>query len=271
MDIENIVKRLQELGDPHASAGMAKFGITPDKVFGVSMPSLRILAKEIGTDRGLAQKLWDMHYRETMILSGLIDDPNAVADEQMETMVLDFYDWEVCDQTIMNLSQKSAVAYEKAVTWCEREEEFVRRAGFVLMARLAVTDKMTQNNEFEAFFPYITKHATDDRTIVWLGDGCACAEYFKAVQGADVLFSDVSSVHGYLGRIPWRGSEEEPDCAGHIRSQHLGELATQAKVEMVVLHHEQNYSDPYDVEALVKEVKQFYDGKVVSARDGDVF
>jgi ribonuclease BN (tRNA processing enzyme) len=125
------------------------------------------------------------------------------------------------------------------------------------------------HGSFEQNFGF--RFTTDDRTIVWLGDGCACPEYLEAARRANVLFSDVSSILDNIGTTPWRGSKEEPECLFHIRSQQLGELATQAEVEMVVLHHEQNYSDPYDVQALAQEVNQFYEGEVISARDGDVF
>ena len=40
----------------------------------------------------------------------------------------------------------------------------------------------------------------------------------------------------------------------------------------MVLYHEQNYSDPYDPDALVKELRLLgFEGAVVSSRDADVF
>ena len=166
MEMQKIIIKLRQLGRPDAAAGMAKYGITPDKVFGVSLPNLRALAKEIGQDPVFAKDLWRANYRETMILSGLVDDPQWVTEEQMEQMVLDFYDWEVCDQTVMNLFQKTNFAWENAKQWCQREEEFVRRAGFVLMARLAVSEKKAPDEKFEQYFPFIQKFAHDDRTPV---------------------------------------------------------------------------------------------------------
>ena len=120
MEIESVLQRLKELGDPDAAAGMARFGIKPDKVFGVSMPNLRVLAGEVGVDHALARQLWLARFRETMILSSLVDDPFCVDKDQLESMVQDYYDWEVCDQTIINLMQKTPCAWELAVKWCGR-------------------------------------------------------------------------------------------------------------------------------------------------------
>ncbi|MEX2738800.1 MAG: DNA alkylation repair protein, partial [Candidatus Wukongarchaeota archaeon] len=75
--------------------------------------------------------------------------------EQMEEWVRDFDYWEVCDQCCTNLFQKTKFAYQKAVEWSSNEEEFVKRAGFVLMARLAVSDKKADDEQFvEAFSHY---------------------------------------------------------------------------------------------------------------------
>ena len=166
MEMKTIIHRLEECGNADAVKGMARFGISPKKVFGVSMPDLRSLAKEIGVDHDMAGLLWKMKYRETMILSSLIDDPTLVDENQLGSMVKDFYDWEVCDQTIMNLMQKTPFAWDYAAKWCEREEEFVRRAGFVLIARLAVSEKTVSDEKFMAYFRYIKKYSVDERNVV---------------------------------------------------------------------------------------------------------
>jgi len=84
----------------------------------------------------------------------------------MEQWVTDFDSWEVCDQCIMNLFEKHPLAWEKAIEWSEREEEFIKRAGFVLMARLAVSDKKSPDDRFAPFFPLIEREAHDSRNFV---------------------------------------------------------------------------------------------------------
>jgi len=161
-----ILTLLKSKANTVAVQGMARFGITPDKVFGVSIPALREMGKKIGKDHELAQELWVAQYRETMILAALVDEPAKVLNEQMENWVNDFYDWEICDQCIMNLFEKKPNAYDKAMEWAKRNEEFVKRAGFVLMARLAVSDKKASDEKFIPFFPFIKQGATDNRNFV---------------------------------------------------------------------------------------------------------
>lgn len=119
---DEIISDLESLADPDVIAGMARFGITPSRCYGVSIPHLRGLAKDVGKDHGLALRLWDAGYRETMILATIVDDPECVTDEQMESWVLDLDYWEVCDQCCMNLFKKTPYAYQKAAMWCLRKE-----------------------------------------------------------------------------------------------------------------------------------------------------
>jgi ribonuclease BN (tRNA processing enzyme) len=116
------------------------------------------------------------------------------------------------------------------------------------------------------------RFTTQERTFVWAGDGVASESYLAAVADADVLFSDVAPDKKDLADTPWRGSEKDLSKAFHILSHTLASVATRANVKTIALHHEQNYYvDQYDVEALVREVKQSFPGDVYSARDGDVF
>ncbi|MCK5485916.1 MAG: DNA alkylation repair protein [Desulfobacterales bacterium] len=165
-NFNDIIEKLKSVSDPDAVKGMARFGITPENTFGVSIPNLRKIAKETGKDHALAKQLWESGFRETMILASMVDEPEMVTDEQVEEWVLDFDYWEICDQCCMNLFEKTGFAYEKAVEWSSRTEEFVKRAGFVMMARLAVSDKQADDSRFEQFFPMMLHEADDERNFV---------------------------------------------------------------------------------------------------------
>ena len=166
MQYDDILKKLKSLSDHKAVAGMARYGINPENTFGVSIPNLRKIAKETGRDHLLAGRLWSSGIHEARILAGMIDEPEAVTEKQMENWARDFDSWDVCDQCCLNLFEKTGFAYQKAVEWSSYEEEFVKRAGFVLMARLAVSDKKAPDERFETFFPYIKREAGDNRNYV---------------------------------------------------------------------------------------------------------
>jgi len=166
MNCNQIIKKLKSLNNPENVAGMARFGINPNNTYGVSIPTLRKMAKETGKDHSLAQELWASRIHEARILAGFVDDPKLVTAEQMENWVKDFDSWDICDQVCSNLFDRTSFAHKKAIEWSSREEEFVKRAGFVLMAALSVHDKRAVDDEFLIFLPIIKRDATDERNYV---------------------------------------------------------------------------------------------------------
>ncbi|MCE5250065.1 DNA alkylation repair protein [bacterium] len=167
MEFNDIISRFEALEKPEAVKGIAAYGITEEKIYGIPIPTLRSLAKEAGKpDHGLALRLWEHGSRESRILAAMIDNYREVTEAQAETWVRDFSSWEVCDQCILNLFKKTPFAWDKAVEWSSRNEEFVKRAGFALMAILAVGDKKASDSQFEHFFPIIAREATDERNFV---------------------------------------------------------------------------------------------------------
>lgn len=166
MTAKEIIAQLKKHSNPKDREGMARFGINPKYALGVRIPILRNLAKKIGKDDKLAQDLWKTKIHEARILASMIDEPGKVTQRQMEQWVKEFNSWDICDQVCSNLFDKTNFAYEKAIEWSKRKEEFVKRAGFVLVACLAVHDKKSNDKKFIDFFPVIKRESTDERNFV---------------------------------------------------------------------------------------------------------
>ncbi len=166
MEYREIIGRLKSLSDPDAVAGMARFGINPKNTYGVSIPELRKMAKQAGKDHGLAQQLWSSGMHEARILAGMVEVPEMVTEKQMDAWVKDFDSWDVCDQCCSNLFDKTRFAHKKAMVWSREKKEFVKRAGFALMAVLAVHDKKAADKEFVKFLPVIRRESVDERNFV---------------------------------------------------------------------------------------------------------
>ena len=145
---------------------MARYGISRKKTYGVSIPNLRRLARELGKDHSLAQELWSSGVHEARILASMIDDPEDVTEDQMENWARAFDSWDVCDQCCNNLFSRTRFAYQKAEEWSAAEGEYVKRAGFVLMATLAVHDKVALDEVFTRFLPMIMRESDDGRNFV---------------------------------------------------------------------------------------------------------
>ena len=164
--LKEILKELKSLSDPKALEGMARFGININNTYGVPIPELRALAKKIGKNHELAQGLWASGIHEARILAGMVDDPEMVAEKQLDKWASEFDSWDVCDQCCSNLFGETRFAYKKAFEWSSREEEFVKRAGFAMMAVLAVHDKNAKDEEFMKFLPVIKIKSIDERNFV---------------------------------------------------------------------------------------------------------
>ena len=161
-----VAARLESMANPVNVAGMARFGINPRKTLGISVAVLRPIAKEIGKNQALSEKLWQSQIHEARIIAVYIGIPSLVTEKQMERWVRDFDSWDICDQCCSNLFALTPYAYSKALEWSRRDEEFVKRAGYVLMASLAVKDKKAQAERFEPFLQAILEGSFDQRNFV---------------------------------------------------------------------------------------------------------
>jgi 3-methyladenine DNA glycosylase AlkD len=164
--VKDVLYKLQSKAQPGQLKAMAKYGMTIEQRLGVSVPDMRKLAKEIGKDHNLALELWRTGVAEARIVAGMIDDPDKLTEEQMEDWVKDINSWDVCDQVCMNLFEKNRLAWKKIVDWSEREEEFVKRTAFSLIACLAWHDKKASDGQFVELLPLIIRGATDERNFV---------------------------------------------------------------------------------------------------------
>lgn len=161
-----VLEQLKSKGGPENVKGMGKFGMATDQRLGVPVPEMRRIAKGIGRDHALALKLWKTGVQEARIVASMIDLPEAVTEDQMEAWVADFNSWDVCDQVCLNLFEKTPYAQQKISEWSRRDEEFVKRAGYALIAGLAWHDKKATDDQFIGYFPVIKSGATDERNFV---------------------------------------------------------------------------------------------------------
>ncbi|HEY4612711.1 MAG TPA: DNA alkylation repair protein [Bacteroidota bacterium] len=166
MTLSTTLKLLRSHGDPRNIVGMQRYGITARKAYGVAAPHIRSIAKNIGINHKLSLQLWSTAIHEARILASLIGDPERVTERQMKRWVHAFDSWAVCDACCGCLFDKTPFAYRKAFEWCSAKEEFVKRAGFVMMAELAVHNKKAADAEFLRMLPAIKRGATDGRNFV---------------------------------------------------------------------------------------------------------
>ena len=166
MTVEEVIDKLKENANSKSLEGMSHFGIEVSQRLGVSIPNLRKLAKEIGKDHKLALELWKTGISEARILASMLGEPEKLTEKQMEDWVKDFNSWDVCDQTCLNLFEKSPIVLKKIHDWSKRDEEFVKRTAYALIACLVWHDKKMPDEDIMKFFPLIKNGADDNRNFV---------------------------------------------------------------------------------------------------------
>ena len=164
--IDTVLAELKSQANLKNVEGMAKFGINPKNTLGISIPVLRRMARELGRDHVLAAGLWKSGIHEARILAAFVDEPGRVTARQMDRWVRSFDSWDVCDQACANLFWQTPFASSKAIEWSKDKREFVKRAGFALMAALAWHDETAPDSRFEKFFPVIIRGSVDERNLV---------------------------------------------------------------------------------------------------------
>jgi 3-methyladenine DNA glycosylase AlkD len=166
MNTEDIVAHLKKQGNNKHVSNMKRYAIDTTNALGVPLSFLRPYAKKIGTNHLLALNLWQTDIHEARLLATMIDDPKKVDEQQMEQWVDDFQCWDLCDQCCLNLFDKTTFTLQKIQEWTQRRREFVKRAGFVLIAALAIHDKKAKDEFFDQFYPLIQRECTDERIYV---------------------------------------------------------------------------------------------------------
>jgi 3-methyladenine DNA glycosylase AlkD len=166
LSADEVLRALKAKASPENVAGMARYGINPTRNYGVCTPVLFGLAKKVEGDHELAQELWETGIRDARLVACFMDDPELVTEEQMDDWVKDFDSWDICDGCCLHLFSWTSSGHKKAREWSKREEEYVKRAGYVMMATLATHDKTAPDSTFTSYMPLIVEGATDERNYV---------------------------------------------------------------------------------------------------------
>lgn len=170
MTADEVIDELRALSDPAKIADLERYAIKTPKWFGIRAPELKAFAREVKKlidDRHTtALELWESGIYDVRAVAFLIDDPKKVTPEQMESWVKDFDNWATVDGTCSYLFCRTPHAYDKAFEWAERAREFEKRAGFSMMAYLALHDKKASDSKLARFLAVIEKHAYDGRNFV---------------------------------------------------------------------------------------------------------
>jgi 3-methyladenine DNA glycosylase AlkD len=157
----------------HASAKVRKemaprYGIVVDKAFGVPMAKMQAVAKPLTPDHRLAEALWRTEWYEARMVACMIDDPTLVTPMQMDRWRADFDNWAIVDTVCFKLFDRVPHAPDKIDEWVRLNDEFGRRAGFALLACVALHGG-GERADFLRGLKHVEAAATDERNFVKKG------------------------------------------------------------------------------------------------------
>ena len=206
--------------------GMARYGIPSDHAMGVSIRDIQAIAKRVGRNHDLAAALWKTGIYEARLLTSWVDEPERVTSAQMDRWCRDFDNWGIVDTVCFSLFDRVPHAWSRAAAWSRRRPEFERRAGFVLMACLALHDKAAPDARFAPFLKLIETGAKDDRNFVKKGVSWALRSIGRrnpALRAASVkvatrLAASTSDAARWVGKDTLRDLRAATKPARSVRS-----------------------------------------------------
>lgn len=173
--VREALATLERLGNKSTRDNMApRYGIHAERAYGVPVGSIRAVAKSIGPDHDLALELWESGVYEGRLLACFIAEPVRLNSAMMDRWCkgpTGFANWAEVDTACFGLFDRvdAALAFRKVNQWVKLKPEFAKRAGFALLASLALHNKEIADAEFHRTLPLIQKGAADDRNFVKKG------------------------------------------------------------------------------------------------------
>jgi len=186
-----------------------RYGIVTDRAFGAPMAAMQQVAKRLAPDHELAGALWASGWYEARMVACMIDDPARVTPEQMDLWRADFDNWGIVDTVCFKLFDQVPFAFDKAFEWAALNDEFGRRAGFALMACLALHGRGDEA-QLHRSLALIEACATDERNFVRKGVNWALRAI--GTKGGPALRREARALAARLAASPdktarWNGKD----------------------------------------------------------------
>ena len=168
--LEAILAELKRNASKQYRADMsARYGIvTKAEVYGTPVAKLRLMAKSIGRDHALAEKLWRTGVHDARMLATMVGDPTEVTPAEMDRWAKDFDNWGIVDTACFHYWDRTPHAFRQIEKWSKAKDEYVKRTAFALLASCALHGRGT-DADFLRGLDLIEREAADPRNFVKKG------------------------------------------------------------------------------------------------------
>jgi 3-methyladenine DNA glycosylase AlkD len=157
---KSILAELKKKGSEKTRATYARHGMPADRVFGVSVADLKVIAKTIKGQQELACELYSTGFMDAMYLAGMVADGRAMTRKQLD-------DWAegaarmnmIAEYTVPWVTVENPDGREMALKWMKSKKEHVAAAGWCTYSGLMATKADEELNlaEIESLLKTVVK------------------------------------------------------------------------------------------------------------------
>lgn len=134
--IKDIRKKIQLSMNGVVSDAMKDYGFNYKQNFGVQIPRLKQLAQNYIPNHDLAQRLWVLKIRETMILATFLQPAEMFSEKDANEWIENIDNIELAEQTTMNLFSKLTYAKNLSLKLISSNNDWKQIIGFILITRI---------------------------------------------------------------------------------------------------------------------------------------
>lgn len=163
MTAEEILQQLEAIGSEQTRKTYRKHGVG-ENMYGVSYANLGVLKKALKVNHPLALELWQSGNHDARVLATMIADPAQLDSKTLDAWVADLDNYQISD-AFAKVAAGAAQGGKKAEKWRKSKEEWVSRAGWLIIAQRAGDSAIT-DDYFAELLPIIeaTIHKGKNRT-----------------------------------------------------------------------------------------------------------
>ena len=163
MNLQETLDALKSFGKEQTRKTYRRHGVAND-LYGVSYAALGAMKKKIKVDQGLAERLWESGNHDARVLATMVGDPSLIKASALDRWAKGLDNYPIAD-AFSGFAARTPYAVGRMEKWRESSAEWVGRAGWLVLARLAASDAGLDDAYFESCLGAIERdiHSSQNR------------------------------------------------------------------------------------------------------------
>ncbi len=138
--LHSVMAELKARGTERIRATYVRHGMPADRIFGVSVADLKLIAKTIKRDQAIALELYASGNLDAMYLAGLVADGSQMTPKQLQSWANGAAGMTmIYEHTVPWVTVESPHGFDLAAEWIKSKHEHVAAAGWCTWSGLVAT------------------------------------------------------------------------------------------------------------------------------------